>query len=43
MRQVDNIFQGTERKYSRNDFSLFVVDPVNRALGDGGNPVDQDC
>ena len=42
MRQVDNKFQGTENKNNRNDFSLPIMDPVNGALGDGGDPVDQD-
>ena len=26
MRQVDDMFQGTERKYRRDNFSLLVVD-----------------
>ena len=42
LRQVDNIFQGTEVSYKRDNFSLLVMDPVNGALGDGGDPVDQD-
>ena len=28
MRQVDNMFQGTERKYRRDHFSLLVVDRI---------------
>ena len=41
MRQVDNIFQGTEIRCIQN-YSIRVMDPADGALGDGGDPVDQD-
>ena len=41
MRQVDNIFQGTEIRCIQN-YSIRVMDPADGALGDGGDLVDQD-
>ena len=38
MRQVDNIFQGTEIRCIQN-YSIRVMDPADGALGDGGDPV----
>ena len=42
MGQVDKIFSGTEKIYKRRYlFSLFIRDPINGAVGDGGDTVDK--